>query len=125
MVLSEANPKLIDKLASSPFARLLQRRGRLGICAKCGHLGRFEESGVGSTASPPVIARLHPLPTRPVFSPRDDNLQSVAFTAGEPGKKQHSSSSAQRRASAPKQIVSEKIPPPPPVFNEEHSSKKP
>jgi hypothetical protein len=122
-VLYEANPKLLEKLSTSPFARLLERRGRLGICASCGRLGRFQESGAGKTASEPVIAKLHPLPTQPVFCPRIDTVQPTSFDTNSPEKK--ASSLAPPKRSSPKEPPPELIPPPPPTLKGEKSAAVP
>lgn len=106
-VLYESSPTLLQQLGNSPFARLLARRGRLGICASCGRLGRFNEPIAGETASPPIQAKFHPVPTQPVFCPRDETTQKANFQA--PLKEIEQDSSPTKAPSL------EDIPPPPPV----------
>jgi hypothetical protein len=110
-VLYRADPRLLERYNNSPFARLMERRGRLGICACCGRLGRFE--GTDSIERPPqqVIARLFPVPTQPVFSPRDETMQSVCYEPDVRKKKQEPAE--QKNKSQPKAPMPEEIPAPP------------
>ena len=114
----EGNPRPADKLGNSPFARLLERRGRLGLCASCGRLGRFGEPAGAEQVQAPVIARLHPVPTQPVFCPREESLQLAASkpSVQERVKEQGSASSAKK--SQPKTPLHEEIPAPPVVSDE-------
>ncbi|MGD0516763.1 MAG: hypothetical protein ABSA26_04440 [Thermoguttaceae bacterium] len=110
-ILNEADPKQLEKLNSSPFAKLLARRGRLGVCASCGHLGRFKEPEKGEQAQAPVIARFVPVPTQPVFCPRDENMQPVSYEKAPIPKERESSSPIKKPQ--PKAPLPEVIPPPP------------
>jgi hypothetical protein len=110
-VLHEADPKQLEKLNNSPFAKLLERRGRLGICASCGRLGHFKEPATGDQAQAPVIARFVPVPTQPVFCPRDENMQPVSYEKAPIPKERESSGPIKK--SQPKALLPEDIPPPP------------
>jgi hypothetical protein len=110
-VLHEADPQQLEKLNNSPFAKLLARRGRLGICASCGRLGRFKEPGPGEKPQEPVIARFAPVPTLPVFCPRDENMQPISFEKAQNPKGRESL--APIKKSQPKALLPEEIPPPP------------
>jgi len=110
-VLNEADPKQLEKLNNSPFAKLMARRGRLGICANCGRLGRFKEPEKGEQAQAPVIARFAPVPTQPVFCPRDEGMQPVSYEKAPIPKERESSVPAKN--SQPKAPLPEEIPPPP------------
>ena len=73
---------------SSGLKDLLKRRGRLGVCATCGKLGRFKEPPQPAEQSTmPVIAKFHPVPAAPVFCPRPpevDATKPVDFRARQP-----------------------------------------
>jgi hypothetical protein len=64
---------------SSAFANLLKRRGRLGVCATCGKLGRFKEPQPAVASTMPVIAKFHPVPTAPVFCPQPNLTRAADF----------------------------------------------
>jgi hypothetical protein len=107
VVLNEANPKQLEKLDNSPFAQQMERRGRLGLCANCGRLARFKEQ----KPPEPVIARFVPVPTGPVFCPREETMQPVSYEQAPKPKEQPSIASAKK--SPPKAPLPEDIPPPP------------
>jgi hypothetical protein len=110
-ILNEANPKQLEKLDNSSFAKQMERRGRLGICANCGRLARFKEPGAGEKPPEPVIARFVPVPTQPVFCPREETVQPVSYERASKPKEQTSFASAKK--SPPKAPLPEEIPPPP------------
>lgn len=68
---------------NSVWLRLLQRRGRLGVCANCRKMMRMEASAPPPMAGQaPVNAKFNPVPTEPVFAARaldivPGNLKSV------------------------------------------------
>jgi hypothetical protein len=82
-VLNRVDPAVLEKYNNSPFARMMERRGRLGVCASCGHLGRFKEAGGKEQIPQPVIARLHPVPTQPAFCPREEVMHPASYRPGE------------------------------------------
>ncbi|MCC6123961.1 MAG: hypothetical protein IT426_03290 [Pirellulales bacterium] len=59
---------------SSGLMNLLKRRGRLGVCATCGKLGRFKEPRPAEPATMPMIAKFHPVPAAPVFCPHPNTI---------------------------------------------------
>ena len=107
-VLHEANPKQLEKLGNSPFAKLMGKCGRLGICANCGQLARFKAE---EKPPQPVIARFVPVPTQPVFCPREETMQPVSYERTSKPKEQTSSAPAKK--TQPKAPLPEEIPPPP------------
>jgi hypothetical protein len=107
-VLNEANPQQLEKLDNSPFAKIMERRGRLGICANCGQLARFKAE---EKPPQPVIARFVPVPTQPVFCPRDEAMQPVYYERASKPEEQTSVASAKK--SPPKAPLPEEIPPSP------------
>ncbi len=123
VVLNEANPQELDTLKPSPFARLMGRCGRLGICANCERLGRFKGPGAEEKPREPVIARFAPVPTQPVFSPREGSMQPVAYEQIPKPKGQESS--VPEKKSPPKAPLPEEIPPPPNPSNVENSRPAP
>ena len=110
-VMNEANPKQLEQLDNSPFAKLMERRGRLGLCANCGRLARFNEAGAGEKPPQPVIARFVPVPTWPVFCPREETMQPVSYQQASKPKEQRSLASEKK--SPPKAPLPGEIPPPP------------
>jgi hypothetical protein len=122
IVLNEANPQQLEKLNNSPFAKLLEHRGRLGICASCGRLGRFNGSPSEAEQKPPqpVIARFVPVPTEPVFCPRQETLQPVSYEQVSKTTEQTSLVSAKK--TQPIAIMPEEPPLPPISFNVAKSS---
>jgi hypothetical protein len=115
-VLKHANPQQVEKLGSSPFAKLMEKRGRLGICAGCGQMGRFKEPGVKEQAPPaPVIAKFVPVPSQPVFCPREETMQPVAYQQA--AKQKERVASAPKKKSPPKAPLPEEIPAPPVASN--------
>ncbi len=119
-VLHEANPKQLEKLDNSLFARLMGRCGRLGICANCGRLARFNGPGAGEKPAEPVIARFVPVPTQPVFCPRGEAMQPVSYERASKPKGQESSAPAKK--SQFKAPLPEEIPPPPITSDVDKSS---
>lgn len=118
-VLHEANPKLLERLGSSPFARLMERRGRLGLCAGCGRMARFKEPVV-EEETPSVMAKFHPVPAQPVFSPRMETMHPASYAPAPIEKKRESSAPSKKSQS--KAPMPEVIPPPPPVFDPDRSA---
>jgi hypothetical protein len=112
-VLQEADPKQLEKLSKSPFARLMGRCGRLGICANCGQLARFKGQCAEEKPPEPVIARFVPVPTQPVFCPRDGTMQPVAYEQIQNQKPTGQESSLPVKKSQSKAPLPEEIPPPP------------
>ena len=110
-VLNEANPKQLEKLDNSPFAKQMERRGRLGLCANCGRLARFKEQ----KPPEPVIARFVPVPTQPVFCPKEDAMQPVSYEQAPKPKEQTSLVSVKK--SPPKSTMPEEPPLPPIASN--------
>jgi hypothetical protein len=122
-VLHNANPKLLDKFSNSPFAKLMGRQGRLGLCASCGHLARFKESGAKEQAPPaPVIAKFVPVPTEPVFCPREEKMQPVSFDPAPNPKPKKLESSVQSKKSQLKAPLPDEIPLPPVVSETDKSA---
>jgi hypothetical protein len=120
-VLHNANPKTLEKLNISPFAKLMERRGRLGICASCGKMARFKEPGAKEQAPPaPVIARFVPIPTQPVFCPREENLQPTSYNP--PPKPKEREASLQSKLSPPKAPLPDEIPSPPVISETDKSA---
>jgi len=114
-ILHKGNPKDLEKLNNSPLARLLERHGRLGICASCGHLARFKEPEAAEQTPPQVIAKFHPVPTQPVFCPRDETLQTAPYNSISQQKQRETSTppkKLQSKASMPVDI------PAPPVVSD-------
>jgi hypothetical protein len=68
---ADAAAEIIGNKENSLWLRLLQRRGRLGICANCKRLMRI---GASPSAPPPMAGtvpvnpRFNPVPTQPVFT---------------------------------------------------------
>jgi hypothetical protein len=110
-VLTEANPKQLEKLDNSPFAQQMERRGRLGLCGNCGRLARFKESCAGEKPPEPVIARFVPVPTAPDFCNRDEAMQPVPYEQAPKLKEQKSVASVKK--SPPKAPLPSEIPPEP------------
>jgi len=108
VVLNEANPKQLEKLDNAPFAKQMERSGRLGICANCGRLARFKPE---EKPPEPVVARFVPVPTGPVFCPREESMQPASYERVSKPKEQTSLASAKK--SPPKAPLPEEIPPPP------------
>lgn len=121
-VLHEANPTDLEKLNNSPFARLMERRGRLGICASCGRLGRFNEPVAAEQAPMPVIAKFHPVPTQPVFCPREETMQAVSSDPTPKQKEKERGATASSKKSQPKAPMPEEIPAPPVVSDVDKSA---
>lgn len=108
-----------EKGESAGLMNLMKRRGRLGICATCGKMGRFQEPPKpAETSTMPVIAKFHPVPAAPVFCqhpvtttpaslqmPTDQNKAGVNKRAPLPSK------SGKKNPFSPEPEV---IPPPPP-----------
>jgi hypothetical protein len=64
--------KMIGNNENSVWLHLLQRRGRLGICANCKKMTRLGASAPPPTAGDiPVNAKFNPVPTQPVFTARE------------------------------------------------------
>ncbi len=106
-VINTDNPKFLEKPSNSPFARLLERHGRLGLCASCGRLTRFPGSGAEEQAIQPVIAKLHPVPTQPVFCPRQEAMQPASNDPGASQKAVETAASLKKprpKATRPKEI---------------------
>jgi hypothetical protein len=90
---SDSAEKIIGNGDNSLWLRLLQRRGRLGICANCKKLMRI---GASSSSPPPtagtvpVNPRFLPVPTQPVFAvwkspPESGGMQAVPGDQQAPG----------------------------------------
>jgi hypothetical protein len=91
---SDSAENIIGNNENSGWLRLLQSRGRLGICANCKKLMRVNPS---SSAAPPPTAgvvqvnpRFNPVPTQPVFTAREfplatGNIQEVPSGRQVPG----------------------------------------
>jgi hypothetical protein len=108
----------------SGMMNLLKRRGRLGICATCGKLGRFSEPQPAEPSTMPVIAKFHPVPAAPVFCPQPNSAQIVEFQS--PASKT-APLKKPAAGSAPKSVAppAEVIPPPPPSIQHSKSERAP
>jgi hypothetical protein len=104
----ESNPNAAASLDACPAMRV----GRLSKCAMCDRLAQSKGPGVEEKPRQPVIARFAPVPTQPVFCPRDYAAQPVVYEQI-PKTQKAQESSVPRKKSAPKAPVPEEIPPPP------------
>jgi hypothetical protein len=88
---ADSAEKMIGNSENSGWLRLLQRRGRLGICANCKQMMQIAPSAPPPTAgTEPVHPRFYPVPTQPVFTAREfplatGNNQAVPGTQPDPG----------------------------------------
>jgi hypothetical protein len=116
-VINEANPPIIKRENCSLFARMLGRGCRSSICAGCGRSSdRYPEARTKEAMEQqPVIARLHPVPTQPVFCPREETTQPASYDPAlkQKVKDQATSTPAKKIQSRPKAPLPEEIPPPP------------
>jgi hypothetical protein len=103
---------------------LLKRRGRLGICATCGKLGRFKEPQPAEASTMPVIAKFHPVPAAPVFCQQSGSAQIVEFQSPASKTAPHKKPATNP---APKNVAppAEVIPPPPPSAQHSKSERAP
>jgi hypothetical protein len=113
---------------SSSLMNLLKRRGRLGVCATCGKLGRFKEPQPAEPSTIPVTAKFHPVPAAPVFCPQPNAVTSTkAVDYQTPAEKKKSSPS--KKPPLPPQPGNttplEVIPPPPPSVRHNKSEQAP
>jgi hypothetical protein len=77
---SDSADKLIGNSENSPWLRLLQRRGRLGICANCKKMMHMGGSAPPPTAGAVTVnAKFNPVPTQPVFTARQVALDTGNF----------------------------------------------
>jgi hypothetical protein len=103
---------MISNNENSIWLRMLQRRGRLGICANCKRLIRLQDPvSPPAAANAPIVPKFHPVPTQPVFTPREiptekPNLRVV------PDNKRFPNLSNPSQLSIPSSAP-EEIPPPP------------
>ena len=81
-------------------------------CAKCEGLAQSKGPGVEEKPQQPVIARFAPVPTQPVFCPRDYAAQPVVYEPVPKAKKGQASSDPGKK-SASQAPVPEEISPPP------------
>jgi hypothetical protein len=109
---------------SSFLMNIFKRRGRLGVCATCSNLGRFNdaEPQPAIEATTPVIAKFHPVPAAPVFCPEQKSgihaVKPADFEISDKKKTSSSikpeSSSRTSKKSSP-ELPMETIPAPPPA----------
>jgi hypothetical protein len=105
---------------SPGFLSLLNRHGRLGVCATCGKLGRInsKEPQPADQSTMPVVAKFHPVPAAPVFCPQPNSTKPVDYqtpaakTKSSPVKK--GTVPAKPNINIPSKPAQEVIPPPPP-----------
>ncbi len=115
---------------SSGLMNLLKRRGRLGICATCGKLGRFKEPHPAEQATMPVIAKFHPVPAAPVFCPLPNMATTTVDFQSLAGKKKPSTMKKtppppQPGITSPPAPQPEVIPPPPPSVRNSKTERAP